>query len=74
MKAMSWQIIKILVNENCLLRFVMTADVLLEVSVPPFTLYYMTLPNTAAPLSFGDILGLQACMHFHELFSMNLLQ
>ena len=30
--------IKIHVNENRLLRFVMTMDVLLEVSVPPFTL------------------------------------
>lgn len=74
MKALSWQILKILVNENCLLRFVMAADVLLEVSDSPFTLYYVTLPNTPAPLSFGDILGLQACMHFHERFSMNLLQ
>lgn len=74
MKAMSWQIINILVNENCLLRSVMTADVLLEVSVPLFTLYCVTLPNTADPLSFGDILGLQACMHLHEHFFMNLLQ
>lgn len=74
MKAVRWQMIKILVNKNCLQRSVVTADVLLEVSVPLFTLYHVTLTNTADPLSFGDILGLQACMHFHEHFSINLLQ
>lgn len=58
MKAMSWQIIKVLVNENSLLRSVMTADVLLEVSVPLFSLCCVTLPDPADPHSLGDVLGL----------------
>lgn len=66
--------IKILANENCIPRSVRIADVLLEVSVPLFVLPYVTLPNTADPLSFGDLLGLQPCVHFHEHFSVNPLQ